>query len=401
MRDIIAKVLRWQAKKYLNKNNITVVAITGSVGKTSTTQAVATVLSKRFTVRKTLENYNTDIGIPCSIFNHKIPSNLRNPFSWSLLFIKNQISIYKKAPFEIVVLELGTDKPGDIISYNWLNIDISIVTAVAPEHMEFFTSLENVAKEELSVGSFSEKVLINKNMVDSQYLKYINNDQIFNYTRDDINRINLNKEDLNLAGDHSLDAVAAAISVGKVLGMNESELILGAKSITALPGRMQILKGIKNSKIIDDTYNSSPEAVLAALDYIYSVKSPQRIALLGNMNELGQASKDLHIKIGEYCDPKKLDLVVTLGEDANRYLADAAKNKGCAVAEAISPYEAGEIIKRQMKNNSVVLCKGSQNGVFAEEAVKILLENKDDEKYLVRQSKFWQKKKLSSFKYNQ
>jgi UDP-N-acetylmuramoyl-tripeptide--D-alanyl-D-alanine ligase len=232
-------------------------------------------------------------------------------------------------------------------------------------------------------------------MVDSKYLEFIKNDQIFNYSREDIKHLGIKKEDLNVLANHSIDAISGAIAVGKVLGLTNSELIRGAISVKPLPGRMQKLDGIKNSTIIDDTYNSSPEAVKAALDYLYETDSPQRIALLGNMNELGSTSEESHTEIGKYCDSKKLDLVVTIGEDANHYLADAAKDVGCAVAEAISPYEAAEIIERQLKEGAVVLCKGSQNGVFAEEAVKLLLKNPEDEKLLVRQSKYWLKKKSS------
>ena len=397
MREIVARLLRWQSIKYINKNKPKIVVITGSVGKTSTTQAIATVLSRSFRVRKTLENYNTEFGIPCSVFANKLPGSIKNPFAWLWLIIKNQISIFKKAPFDVLVLELGTDKPGDIKSYNWINADVAVVTAIAAEHMEYFKTLEAVAEEELSVGEYSEKVLINKNMVDNKYLKYINNDQIFNYAREDIERLNIKQSDLQVLASHSVDAVSAAIAVGKVFGMSDSELINGAKSIKPLPGRMQRLEGIKNSTIIDDTYNSSPEAVKAALEYIYQTESTQRIALLGSMDELGSTSRDSHIEVGNYCDPKKIDLVVTLGQDANNYLADAAKDNGCAVAESMTTYEAAGIIKRQLREGATVLCKGSQNGVFAEEAVKLLLEDQNDSKYLVRQSKSWMKKKQKNF----
>jgi len=85
--------------------------------------------------------------------------------------------------------------------------------------------------------------------------------------------------------------------------------------------------------------------------------------------------------------------VVTLGEDANKYTANVAKKRGCPVAEATSPYQAADIIKRQLQEGGCVLLEGSQNGVFAEETTKLLLANSKDKKYLVRQSKFWMKRK--------
>jgi UDP-N-acetylmuramoyl-tripeptide--D-alanyl-D-alanine ligase len=150
--------------------------------------------------------------------------------------------------------------------------------------------------------------------------------------------------------------------------------------------------------LIDDTYNSSPEAVKASLDYLYSVKGSQRIALLGNMNELGDTSAQEHRLIGEYCNPKKLDLVVTLGPDSNSYIADSARKKGCKVEVSNTPYEAAAIIKKHLKENAVVLLKGSQNGVYAEEATKLLLSDPSDENKLVRQSPFWLKIKDENFK---
>jgi UDP-N-acetylmuramoyl-tripeptide--D-alanyl-D-alanine ligase len=397
MRNKIAQILRWQAKRYLNKNAPKVVVVTGSVGKTSTTQAIATILSQSFTVRATLANYNTDIGVSCSIFARSIPESLKNPFTWIWLFMKNEVSLISKAPFELLVLELGTDAPGDIAEYSWLKPDIAVVTAVAPEHMEFFKTIDAVASEELSVASYSEKIIVNKNMIDASFLNLVSNDQLFNYSRDDIAHLDISKKDLQVTGDHSIDAIAAGLAVGKALNMQRSELVKGAKTVQSPKGRMRIFSGIKNTTLIDDTYNSSPEAVKAALDYLYSVETAQRIALLGNMNELGDASEQAHEEIGEYCDPGKLDLIITLGPDANKYTLDAAQKQGCTVIESNTPYEAAEIIKGRLKEGATVLFKGSQNGVFAEEAVKLLLINPLDESQLVRQNNFWLKKKETNF----
>ncbi len=398
MRKRIAGILKWQAVKYIAKNNPKIIVVSGSVGKTSTTQAIATVLSESFQVRSTLSNYNTDVGIPCSVFGHRFPSLLKNPFAWAWIIIKNQIKILSKAPFDVLVLELGTDMPGELMNYSWLSPDIAVVTAVAPEHMEYFETIETVAREELSVASYSNKTIINKNMVDPSYLHFADTDQLFNYSREDIKHIGIKPSDLQVVGEHSIDAVSAGLAVGKELGMDIDSLTKGARAVTAQPGRMNKLKGIDNSILIDDTYNSSPEAVKAGLDYLYSVKTPQRIALLGNMNELGNVSAEEHSNIGRYCDYKKLYLVVTLGPDANNYTATEAKNNGCLVEVSNSPYEAATIIKKHLRENAVVFLKGSQNGVYAEETVKLLLADPADESKLVRQSPFWMKIKDKSFK---
>jgi UDP-N-acetylmuramyl pentapeptide synthase len=146
--------------------------------------------------------------------------------------------------------------------------------------------------------------------------------------------------------------------------------------------------------IIDDTYNASPAAVKAALDSLYAIDTPQRIAILGMMNELGNLSPETHKKIGEYCDPKHLNLVVTIGKDANDFLAPAAEKRGCRVYKASDAKDAGEFVKKEMVQGATILAKGSQNGVFAEEAVKILLDDPSDRSKLVRQSEVWLKKKM-------
>ena len=162
-----------------------------------------------------------------------------------------------------------------------MNPDIAVVTAIAPEHMENFKTIEAVAEEELLVSEFSGKVIINKRMVDKSYFPLIKNQELYNYDRDDLKNLGLREDDLQVAGYHRVDAVAAGVAVGRDLGMSNTSLQNGAKSVKPQKGRMNILSGKNGSILIDDTYNSSPQAVIAALDYLYSAKNKQKIALLG------------------------------------------------------------------------------------------------------------------------
>ncbi len=160
--------------------------------------------------------------------------------------------------------------------------------------------------------------------------------------------------------------------------MTKPAIEKGIASIKPVSGRMQHLEGIKGSIILDDTYNASPEAMRASLDTLYRIKAPQKIAILGNMNELGGYSQREHEAAGKYCDPRELDLVVTIGPDANKYLAPAAEKTGCNVKTFDSPYAAGKYIKEIIEPGAVILAKGSQNKVFAEEAVKQFLASSKD-----------------------
>ncbi len=401
MLNIIQKILRRLALKSLGKvKPRKIIVVAGSIGKTSTTQAVAHVLSNAgFRVCSTRHNYNTAIGVPSSILGLDLPAHAKNPFSWLGYFAQAVWAALRSKPgqYEYYVLELGTDHPGEIQQFAWLKPDIAICTAIAPEHMEYFKDLKSVATEELSVGSFSKKLLVNAKTVDSKYLGLVRRAKVFEYSRSMVAHLGVKTSQLKVVGGHSQDALGAAAWVAEHEALDAKIIRESLKSFVSPPGRMRKFKGIEDSLIIDDTYNSSPEAAIAALQYLYSLTSDNRVVLLGNMNELGESSAEEHTKLGEYCNKTKLALVVTLGKDANKYTAAAAKRNGCSVRRAETPKQAALFIDDQLREyqgkDSIVLAKGSESGVFAEETVKLLLEDSDERSELVRQSKRWQQKK--------
>jgi UDP-N-acetylmuramoyl-tripeptide--D-alanyl-D-alanine ligase len=130
---------------------------------------------------------------------------------------------------------------------------------------------------------------------------------------------------------------------------------------------------------------------------LYQFEVPQRIAVLGMMNEMGDYSPEAHRQVGAYCDPSKLEVVVTVGADANEYLAAVAEARGCQVERCASPYEAGTYVKSLLKPGAVLLFKGSQNRGFIEEAIKSVLANPTDADHLVRQSDYWMSRKRVQF----
>jgi UDP-N-acetylmuramoyl-tripeptide--D-alanyl-D-alanine ligase len=361
-------------------------------------------------------NYNDRLTVPLIFFGQPEPGIL-NVFAWMKIILKNERIIRKKYPYQIVVAELGTDAPGQIARFEYLKPDMAVITAVAPEHMEYFGTLDAVAAEELSLAGFAGKTLINADDVPSNYLagrEYLTygltKDADYHFeslrahgTSGQSGTVHLHGHgDLDvqfpLLGRQGAKTVLAAIAAAHLAGLTVDEMRKGLDGVAAFPGRMQVLQGIHDSMIIDDSYNSSPAAEIAALEVLQSVKATQRIALLGSMNELGDYSAEAHWLVANQCDPDKLDLVLTLGPDANRYLAPVAKEKGCVVKTFWSPYEAGHYIAHELKDEGVVLVKGSQNRVFAEEAIKALLADKNDSKKLVRQSAHWMGVKRKQFK---
>jgi UDP-N-acetylmuramoyl-tripeptide--D-alanyl-D-alanine ligase len=419
IKNLLTRIFDRQMVKIIKKHNPIIIAVAGSVGKTTTKLAIAQVLSQSLKVRYQDGNYNTPISLPFIFIGRSMP-NIYNPFGWFLAWLHGERVLHSKFDFDYVVIELGTDAPGDIVHFkNLFRPYVTVISAVAEEHMEFFESLEAVAKEELGISEFSEILLVNADDIDQKYLdKYIPagkevHSYGFNHAEYKISykqhhrgyrvKISLGgdefvEEEIKTLAEHNLKAVAAAVAVADLLEVPKGEIEKAIAKIKPTPGRMQILKGINNSTIIDDSYNSSPIAVEAALKTLYNFDAKQRIAILGMMNELGDYSKEAHKRVGNYLDSQKIDLLITIGKDANEIIAKFGEDKGIKTVRCDSPYKAAQAAKDNLIENAVILAKGSQNGVFAEEAVRLLLANKDDVSKLVRQNKFWINKKKSQFK---
>lgn len=417
----VRKRLEHYAKKYLKTHDVKLIAVVGSVGKTTTKLAIATVLGEKYRIRTHEGNYNTPFAVPTSILGVEYPDNVHSIRAWLNVFKAARIRIDSPKDTDAIVQELGTDRPGDIRQFcNYLRPHIAVVTAVSPEHMENFKDLDEVAREELWIAKYSDLTIVNRDDVAAEYAKYAETTSISTYGSTEKAEYRIYAEmsnslqggvmgifhapdwepasvNLQLIGDHSLRAAVAAAAVGARMGLSLQEITIGLARIRPVAGRMNVLRGVNHSTLIDDSYNSSPLALRAALTTLYAIPSQQRIAILGSMNELGVFAQKAHEEAGKLCDPKFLDWVVTIGGDAANYLAPAARTNGCQVKTFLNPYEAGGFVHGIIKQGAVVLIKGSQNGVFAEEATKVLLHDASDEAQLVRQSPVWVARKKAVF----
>lgn len=412
-KNLVIRLLERQARRLLNKFKPKIVAVTGSVGKTSTKLAIATVLSKKYKVLAHYGSYNTPIALPLAMFDMHTPLRLHHPMSWIKVYREMGKKLSQPYPYEVLVLELGADTPGDIAYFKkYIHPDIAVVTAVAEEHMEYFGTIEAVAQEELSISTFSNLTLINRDDVSTEYAKYVPNDinidtfgtsgvaeyrfLIDNYAPGEgfsgkfvSPEYKQQPVTLKVVGEHNIRAAVAAGTVGIKMGLSADQIVAGLQDVRPVNGRMNLLRGVDETTIIDDTYNASPISMIAALQTLYSFPAPQHIAILGSMNELGAYSKEAHEQVGNACDPGLLDWVITIGSEAQKYLAPAAQARGCRVTSFMSPYEAGAEAHRLLQAHAVILAKGSQNRVFAEEAVKVILHSTEEESSLVRQTADW------------
>ncbi len=421
-KKLIQVKLENYVKKYFKAHlEVKLVVVTGSVGKTSTKIAIATVLAERLRVRVHEGNHNAELSAPLAILGIEYPQSLKNPLTWLAIFRAAKLRISQPADVDVIIQEVGSDRIGQVAhAGTYLHPDIAVVTAVSPEHMEYFGSIDNVAREELAAANFSATAIINRDDIDGRYAQYLTNANINTYglgasaeyyfveddfTLEDGYKGKFVAKDwdeavevkLRLLGDHSIRPAVAAGAVAIKLGLTADEVAKGLNKITAVSGRMNVMRGVENSTIIDDTYNSSPLAADSALKTLYSLLVPQRIAVLGSMNELGDSSAAEHQALGRLCDPNQLAWVITVGEEAEKYLAPAAKQQGCQVKSFKNALQAGAFVHQVLEPGAAVLFKGSQGGIYLEEAVKVILHATEEQDKLVRQSPSWLKRKSDFF----
>jgi UDP-N-acetylmuramoyl-tripeptide--D-alanyl-D-alanine ligase len=415
----IASRLARRVEKLLKNKNIEVVTVTGSIGKTSTKVAIGKLLSNKYQVRFSEDSYNTDIGLPLSFFGLKAPGTLWDPLAWRRVFQKIS-SVSKHYPYDVVVLEMADDEVDDMT--NLLKVikpNIGVVTAVAPVHMERMVTMDRVVKDNWKIANAAKQVVYNADFKELKNLALKSKKATgYGLKNGSIKMVDISRNkqgyligklvlpegkfDLNtkMIGEQNLGALLAAATVADRLGMPGKDIAKGLARIEPVNGRMKLLKGINGSNIIDDSYNASPEAVKAALAVFEELTAKQRIAVLGNMNELGSDSKNLHYQIGQVA-AKVADMLIVIGKDAEIHMVAGAKEAGMS-ADKIkifkTPYEIGHFLKRIVKKGDLMLIKGSQNGVFLEETSRILLDPAlKPNSVLVRQSKSWRRKKRKAF----
>lgn len=394
--------------------DLKLVAVGGSVGKTSTKLAIATVLKQKLRVSHHEGNYNDHISVPISILGLAMPS-LYNPLSWRKTLRLAKQAAAADYPYDVILVEFGTDQPGDIPAFmKLLKPDIGVVTATTPEHMEFFKTTKAVLDEEFSLARGSKLVVLNSD--DAGLKGRLGDLQQTVITYGQSGTVHLAgggqtagsanlclghdtiDVKLSVVGRHSQYALLAAAAVAKQLGLSPAEIAAGVAKFKPVPGRMNPLVGKGSSLIIDDSYNASPDAVIAALATLAEVATGRQIAVLGSMNELGDYAKTGHEQVGAACS--NLDLLVTIGKDAKELLIPAAVKAGLKpeqIKSFMSPYEAGEWLGPQIGRGDTILVKGSQNGVYSEEATALLLRDSDDRSKLVRQTPDWLTKKKAQF----
>jgi UDP-N-acetylmuramoyl-tripeptide--D-alanyl-D-alanine ligase len=418
----LEKILRWMASVVLMRYKPRIVAITGSVGKTSTKAAVFAVLGARYRVRENQKNYNNEIGIPLTIIG--ADSGGGNIFKWLWVFLKWVVIIaYTKYP-EILILELGVDRVGDMKYFtSFIRPNVAIVTNVSLSHIEFFKTIENIGNEKgvlvesvmqdgwailnaddenvmkmaqttlgqtISFGK-SENAKVNASNIVYNYLDNKPNGISFKLNYDGNNMpIRLK----NILAEHYVYSALAAIATGIIFKINLVDIAQSLEIFRSPQGRMNLIEGINNSFIIDDTYNASPMSTIAAIEVLSQITAKRKIVILGDMLELGDLTSIGHRDVGKKIFSSQIDLFVAVGSRIEITVEKliALGFPSANIMHFDDPMIAGEKIAELVQEGDFVLVKGSQ-GMRMEKIVEKLLKNTDEQELLLcRQSKEWHKK---------
>ena len=366
--EALYKIARYKRNLY----DIPVIAITGSVGKTSTKDIVANVVSKKYKTLKTEGNNNNNIGLP-----------------FTILKMKDE---------EAVVLEMGMNHFGEIsLLASIANPNICIITNIGTSHIGNLGSRENILKAKLEIleGSKKRAVIIN-NDNDLLHKWYEENKEKYNIKTYSIKEksdvmaknIDLKEQSSNftckingkeekitvpVGGEHFILNSLCAITVGEVLGIENKKIIEGIEKFELTKKRMDIYDLKEGIKIINDAYNASLESMKASLKVLSKFNENRKIAVLGDMFELGDYAEEIHKKVGEEVAKNNVDILITSGKNS-KYIAETAEKelKKENIYYLENKEEIEKLLQKIVKPGDVILFKASNGMKFYEIAERMI-----------------------------
>jgi len=391
-KKLLQSYLKFWAKKYLTRAKPKIVAVTGSVGKTSAKEAIFSVLKEKYgqNIAKSSGNLNSETGVPLAILNYQTsPKNLIN---WLTVILSVPFKSFYNQSFEIMVLEFAADKPGDIKYLTSIaKPDIAVITAIGPSHLAAFGDINKIVEEKISLlwalpqNGWAVLNIDDENIRKASYggrwqkITYAINQSAdiiaskittsFKENKVSTNfdlsgKIQANIGQENLGGQAVVYASLAAAAVGQILEMSPEKIASGLSKIKNEKHRMQVLPGINKSIIIDDSYNANPLSMRNALNVLQSLKAKRKIAVLGDMREIGKITTQAHVEIGQSA-AKIADLVIGVGDVAKKFNGQKYfKNRQKAI----------DFLLKEVKEGDMILIKASR-GIGLDKIVDALKEN--------------------------
>ncbi len=411
------KTLLKCTQRVLNRQRPIVIIVTGSMGKTTTHAAVAQVVSAKYRTKIITTNDNNGRGPLLGFFGMSLPQKAHSTRFWLKALAKAKKMSWK-FPYDAVVLEISDSAYDSLKDFlELIQADYCVVTGIAKVHMSKFQTEANLLSDIVNITKTAKQVVYNTDFAalknafgKTSAISYGTTDAEYSFTaKRNIQNGNLQNTitykdkpwleyNSKFIATHALYAQTAAAVIGKELTIPDELIATELSLMPSLKGRLNVFTGIRNSIIIDDTYNANAESMIAAVKLLGEF-SRNKVALLGSINELDSFAKTEHQRVGESI-AKYPDEVYIYGSDAAQFLAPALLTAGFDKNNLkifATSRQAGQYLKDHLQPNSVVIAKGSQNDVFSEEAIKPLLVNKNDISKLVRQSDYWMKIKQKSF----
>ena len=403
-----------------------IVAITGSAGKTSTKDAVKVVLARQYRTRGSEKSFNSELGVPLTILG--LANAWGNVLGWFGNLLRAFFLAYGpqvKYP-EWLVLEVGADRPGDIARITrYVKPTIAIITRIGeiPVHVENFPTPRDLAREKsLLANALSEDGMLILNADDSTVsgmsaahkgplLRYgFSEDADVRASHTQImyegNRpvgLTLKVDAIGKSiplrlpdtfGEHNVGAALAALAVGITTHINPLRCAEALQTLVPPRGRLRLIDGVKGTLILDDSYNASPVAVIAALDTVEKLRvEGRKIAILGDMMELGVYAPEAHRTVGKRA-AKVLDALYLVGTRA-KFIGEGAREEGMATTKIKTFDEsaaAGRALEYDLKSGDIILVKGSQYVRMERAIYEIMADPERASELLVRQEKEWSKR---------
>lgn len=430
MKKIMMFILKILAKLVIARYKPEIIGITGSIGKTSAKEAISAVLKIKYKIRSNIKNYNNEFGLPLTIIGAKTQG-------WSLwgwltvIFKAIGLLIFKDKNYpEILILEMGVDKPRDMDYLNSIvSPQVAVLTMIGLSHLENFGSIAKLSAEKKKIFDNLDKAgwaILNwdddrlreaSKDIKHKIISYGLNENaevratnlIFKFqeadAEDDLLGISFKiaYKDAYIPvllpraiSQAAVSAALAGFAVGLTYGLNPVDMALALGNFAPPKGRMNLLPGIRGSIIIDDTYNAAPQSTMAALEIIDEMglkRGRRKWLVLADMLELGEASENSHLEIGRRLAQIKKAQLLTLGQEALYYGIGAreAKMGEEAMQHFNNHQEIIEYLEGKLEAGDIVLVKGSQ-GMRMEKIVKgLMAEPETAREILVRQDEDWQR----------
>lgn len=435
MPNPLERYLGWCAHRTISRDKPHVVAIAGSVGKTSLRHALTLALEGHLPAedfRTSRKNFNNELGVPLSVFASDAPG--RDPLKWlSLLFTATSYALgMKRLRVRYLILEMGADHPGDIAYLTRMAPpNAAIITCLGAEHTEYFGSVEKAIEEErivLRVLDREGEAILNADDPETWASRLDTQAEIIGFGKNPESTVRIVSVDVQYDPEHPesagmeltlevLRSFKRQMRLTGIFGEPHAYAIAAAISFLVahdwlsipaienlqtnyhgMPGRTRLITGIKRTILLDDTYNAQPQAMVSAIGDLMRFKVPEggrRIAALGDMLELGELAQDEHRKIGLLVAQSGVDILITCGK-LGRVIGEAAAAAGMSqdriFAFDASP-EAGLFLQQSIiRPGDAILVKGSQSARMEKIVKELMAEPLRAEELLVRQSADWLKK---------